>query len=189
MILLSVIALMLFFNTMVINLDAYPEEYKKILKRTEYCIQYSDTVVIAEYVSKEDKNYYRFKTSECVLGNIKQNEELLINIPEADSVTIRDSEIDYFNESRVPYTEYMDEYWYIDNLLVDLIPGEKYLILGEELYPYKGVKRIKQFVMHYEDFSAKDIQKQNIENSETYLSLFEYIKYIDRKYGHGTKEG
>ena len=42
--------------------------------------------------------------------------------------------------------------------------------------------------MHYADFSITDIENLDIENPDKYLSVTEYVKYIDQKIGHGSKE-
>ena len=172
--------------------DNYPPEYKQILKSTEYCVGYSDTALVAEYVSSEEKDTFKFKVTEIIFGEFVIGEEFTTYIPAIDNLI--NTEI-LINSSvkHDPDTDYMYKYWYIDNLLVDLTPGEKYLIFGEEIYPYKGIKRLKQYVMHYTGFSITDIEKldiekPDIENPDKYLSVTEYVKYIDKRYGHGSKE-
>jgi len=168
-------------------IDDYPAEYKQILKSTEYCVEYSDTALIAQYISSGEKDTYKFKVTEIIFGEFDINDEFTVKIPAMDNLVT--SEI-LINSSikHDPDTDYLLEYWYIDNLLVDLTSGEKYLILGEELYPYKGHKRLEQFVIHDADFSIADIESLDIKNPENYLSAYEYVKYIDKRYGHGNLE-
>ncbi|MBE6731086.1 MAG: hypothetical protein E7564_05315 [Ruminococcaceae bacterium] len=183
-----------FFNNMgVIDISKYEQKYQYAFNNIEDCVTHSNMAVIAEYVGVDTFDQCRFTVKEWLYSeNDLDNKELHVRIREKPDYSI--SKIGSIGK-RDPSTDYRCTNWYRSILLVDLIPGEEYLIIGEcngtyTYGEYKGVERCEQYVILYPDypFTEEAFIENKVENPENYVSVTEYAKYIDKRYGHGSKE-
>ena len=180
-----------------IDISGYEQKYNFTFRNIEDCVTHGDVAVIAEFVDEPKYNYCGFRLVECIYADLDEgeyfedNEYFIIQIPEKPIVY---GEVLYSsNRKRDSSKDYRCTNWYRGILLTELLPGEKYLIIGEMVLKADGryidMTKLLQFVILDAEypFSESDFTEGDIENPEDYVSAYEYVKYIDNKKGHGSK--
>lgn len=191
--LVSVFIFIFISNVQVIDISGYEKKYQYTFNNIEDCVTHSNMAVIAEYVNDDTAYYCRFTVKECLYGDdIFEDEDIHVRIPEKP-----DYSIENLGSGRKgnPNADYRGTNWYRTILLVDLIPGEEYLIIGEFGGKYtfdeeNPIERCEQYLILYPDypFTEEEFKNGEVENQEDYVTALEYVKYIDKRYGHGSKE-
>lgn len=152
------------------------DKYIYTVTNVKDCIDHSDVCVVAEYKSSRGPLHYTFKVNENLKGDIEKDEEFYIKIWEEIpySTDSYSGSKDKSNKNE----DFRNKFWTKDNLLVELIPGKEYFIVGVEMTEYYSNKRIMSYVIldaeypFNEEFYNESIVKYKYENIAEYTKLY-----------------
>ena len=193
-IIIAVLVVSLFIFTFIniigiIDISKYEQKYQNVYNAIKEYNYHSENAVVAELIEDTKNSDCIFKVKDVIYGDIEVDDQFTIYISKLSKnhgSERANSFSSLYNKGKVT----IKKHWYRGNMLVDLEVGQTYLILCNFQHDFKGERTYEQVLMLYPDypFTEEAFVKNEVINAEDYVTAYEYVKYVDKRYGHGSME-